>query len=373
MSPRGCEVPAPRRPPARSLRLLTAASLLSIGCSRSAPERAAAPAFEGAALVEHAAPAGRSAGERSPRSRPRAAAAAPDDPAARALERAQILALRLAGDPSDGRFHAALSLAADPSSDAAAAAIRVHVAPAQLRAPLAYRRPLAFYRLARALGARVVPVAAARRIGIGELAALLEREEPAARDILRSFAVMNDGAVDALVSAPAPGPPGPSWEGPPGRVIRYAEAPELAACARWARSSGPAPGERTSLVRDYVEMLVLDYVAGNALRDHLLIDDAASALVLDDNREAFPLHVKAGELDLLLRRLSATARFPRSLHEALVRFGRGEAIAALSPGGFDEALVPPRALVELDERRAALLTLIEAKIATHGAGATLSL
>lgn len=349
--------------------MIAAIALLSAGCSRPAPERG--PAIEAAPAVERVGPNRDAASAAAPAAPPPVgqapssgpgAAAAPQDPAARALERAEILALRPLGDPEDGRFRATLSLGAAVPS-------RVRLAPAQLQAPLAYRRPLAFYRLARALGARVVPPAAVRRLGIGELAALLERE-PAVRGLLQSFAVMNDGTVDTLVSALAPGP---RWEAPGGRSIPYAEAPELTTWARWASSAAPVRNERTSLVRDYMEMLMLDYLAGYPRREHVLLDDAAGALILDDNRKAFPLHVRAHELDPLLRRLAASARFPRSLHEALVHFGRNEATTALRAGGFEQALVTPRALVELDERRVALITLIEARISAQGIGITLSL
>ncbi len=78
-------------------------------------------------------------------------------------------------------------------------------------------------------------------------------------------------------------------------------------------------------------------------------------------------------LDHLLRRLRALARFPRGLRDALVRFDRGRAAATFTAGGFEAWLLAPRTVVELDERRAALLTLVEARIAERGAAAVLSL
>ncbi|WP_437876423.1 hypothetical protein [Sorangium sp. So ce513] len=388
----------PARGPLRRLRgvaargLIVAAALLAASCARRSSERGDAPADEIAALADAeaapapGAPSARSPGEspgeapgeapaRSPGEAPAAratgAAGAGDGRTARDLQRAPLRALRLTGKPADGRFEATLALG--PAEDGAPPReVKVKLAPALKKNPLAFRRPVAFYRLARALGARVVPAAAVRRIGIGELASLIGRD-PAARKLLRRFAVMNDGTVDALVLAPAPGPPGPRWVAPRRRSIRFGDAPELDAWARWARSPSPARDERTSILRDYLEVLALDYLAGNGLRKEIVLDVSAGALSLEANGTAFPLHVRARELDRQLERLVEAARFPRALRDALVRFGPEQAAAALRPGGFEDELVPPRALAELEERRQALLSLIAAKIAVRGEDAVLSL
>ena len=356
------------------MKRLAAAALLAAGCTR-APEPDAVGAGDnaGAPAASTADAGGR-------------AARAPEDPVAGALERAPILALRPVGAGREARFEAQVALEGGPR--------RVGLALAEQGRPLAYRRPLAFYRLARALGARVVPAAAVRRIGLGEVAALLEGQ-PGAIEQLRQLAALNDGRIDALLTAPTLGPPGPAWDaarGPRGaatparRVVSF-EGPELEVWARWAASPSPAPGERTSLVRDYVEALAVDYLAGHVLRRALVVDDAAGALILEENAGAFPMHVPERALDRFLRRLAAAARFPRSLRDGLARLGRAEAAAALAPGavpgaaaeapaapeGFEEWLIPPRALIELDERRAALVTLIEAKIAARGEAAVLCL
>ncbi|WP_437505997.1 hypothetical protein [Sorangium sp. So ce1099] len=363
-------------------RLLVAAALLAASCARPSSERSGAPAAAIAALAEVApaalaeaapalgAPPALSSGE-PPALHAASAGAAADAYTARALQRSPLRALRPTGKPTDGRFEATLALGA-AEDGATPREVKVKLAPAQKKSPLAFRRPLAFYRLARALGAHVVPAAAARRLGIGELASLIGRE-PAARKLLRRFAVMNDGTVDALVLAPAPGPPGPRWIAPRRQSIRFDDAPELDVWARWARSPSPARGERAPILRDYLEVLALDYLAGNGLRKEIVIDVGAGALSLEANASAFPLHVKAHELDRQLDRLVEAARFPRALRDALARFGPGEAAAVLRPGGIEEELVPPRALVELEERRQALLSLIETKIADRGEDAVLSL
>ncbi|XXX76583.1 hypothetical protein WMF30_53935 [Sorangium sp. So ce134] len=380
-----------RRPGgAAARRLLVAAALLAASCARPSSEQSGGAAGAIAALENEVAPAkgappARSSGE--PPASPAASAgaaspaasagaagdarAAGDAHVARALQRSPLRAMRITGKLADGRFEAVLAFGAGVEA-AAPREVKVKLAPAQKKAPLAFRRPVAFYRLARALGAHVVPAAAARRIGIGELAALIGRE-PNGRKLLRRFAVMNDGTVDALVLAPAPGPPGPRWVSSRRRLVRFDDAPELDVWARWARSRSPARGERASILRDYLEVLALDYLAGNGLRKEIVIDVSAGALSLEANASAFPLHVKAHELDRQLERLVDAARFPRALRDALARFGPEEAAAALRPGGIEDELVPPRALVELEERRQALLSLIQAKIADAGEDAVLSL
>ncbi|WP_437957791.1 hypothetical protein WME76_41885 [Sorangium sp. So ce119] len=379
---RGERAPGPARGSPRRLRgaaargLLVAAALLAASCARrpsersGAPDGAIAPLADAEVAPATASPPARSSGEPPAPPAPIADAAG-DARTARDLQRSPLRALRLTGKPTDGRFEATLALDA-AEGGAAAREVKVKLAPALKKNPLAFRRPVAFYRLARALGAHVVPAAAARRIGIGELASLIGRD-PAARKLLRRFAVMNDGTVDALVLAPAPGPPGPRWAAPRRRSIRFDDAPELDVWARWARAPSPARGERAPILRDYLEVLALDYLAGNGLRKEIVIDVGAGALSLEANASAFPLHVRAHELDRQLERLIEAARFPRALRDALARFGPEEAAAALRPGGIEEELVPPRALVELEERRQALLSLIETKIADRGEDAVLSL
>lgn len=357
---------------------LVAPALLAAACARSGSEHGGAPAGSIAAMAEVesapaiGAPPARSAGDPPARPAPRERAL-DEAHLERALERAPLRALRPVGKQAEGRFEATLALGA-AERGAPAREIKVRLAPARKEDPLGFRRPLAFYRLARALDAHVVPAAAARRIGIGELAALLERE-PGGTRLLRRFAVMNDGTVDALVVAPAPGPPGPRWAAAPVRPVRFDEGPELSVWARWARSPSPARDERTSLLRDYLEMLALDYLAGNGLRSEILLDVSADALILEDNASAFPPHVKARELDRQLARLVEAARFPRALYDALLRFGPEQAAAALRPGGggIEDELVPPRVLVELEERRLTLLSLLAAKIAARGEAAVLAL
>jgi hypothetical protein len=234
--------------------------------------------------------------------------------------------------------------------------------------PNAYRRPLAFARLARAMGARVVPRAALRHVSAGDLAAAAG---DAGASVVREARVLNDGTVDVLVTARSTPHAGSAWEDPVGKVIDPTDAREMALWDRWASSPTPAQGEDAGLLRDYVEMIALDYLAADDARRSAVV--TPRAIVLVDNASAFPPHPDARMLDRLLRRLRAAERFPRGFYAALHAFDKARAEATFASGSFETWILTPRARVELDERRAALLTLLSAKIAARGEGAVLSL
>jgi hypothetical protein len=242
-----------------------------------------------------------------------------------------------------------------------------------LGAPSAHRRPLAYARLAQALGAHIVPATVERHLGAGALVALLE-EKPLLHARLRKLlAVENDGTVTALLAAPSPSAQGDPWAVPVVNALHPSSAVLIKRWEGWAASPAPVPGETAQLTRDLVEMLALDYLAAYGTRTAVLHVPARGALIAEDNRDAFPDHVQRSLVDPLLRRLRAVARFPRGLRDALARLDRPRAEALLHPGRFEDWLVSPRSLIELDERRAGLLSLIEAQIALRGEAAVLSL
>jgi hypothetical protein len=247
----------------------------------------------------------------------------------------------------------------------------VVVEPALSGAPLAFRAPLAFYRLAHALGMRVVPRTVVRAVPIAELEAAVGGDR-VTKVLLGDVRVQNDGTVDVLLATRASPSAGSPWDAPAGMPFDTMEGPETEIWDRWAASPLPAFGEDSALLRDYLEMLVLDYLAANAARRNAF-RSGPSALTLGDNSGAFPAHVEHTLLDRLLRRLRAAARFPRGLLDALRRFDRGRATRTFNDGPFEGWLLSPRTVIELDERRAALLTLVEARIAEHGAAAVLAL
>lgn len=275
------------------------------------------------------------------------------DPRAVELAEAPLVALRMGPGSHRGVFQGTLQGARTGKP------VRVVLAFAGL--PRAYRRAVAFYRLAHALGITIVPPTAPRRIGFGELGELLERQRAALSLVRLHAAVENDGTVEAAIT--------PATTGREVALNSF----EPVAWARWAQGASPAADEDGRMLKAYVEMLVLDYLAAYGHRRAARVDDTSRTLLLTDNTAAFPQHTEAMALDRILRELKAVQRFPRGLRAALARFDRAAAARALSPGGFDTWLIPPRAMVELDERRAGLLTLIDARVTERGEGAVLSL
>lgn len=292
------------------------------------------------------------------------AASALRDPAARALEAGSVVALT----PASGSGPGAAIFTATLADPAGTATLSLSLA----SAPTAYRRPLAYARLGEALGMHTAPIAVERHLGAGEIAALLEAQRQESAALLGGrLRVLNDGTVTALLLAPLAGA---GWDAASAARVDARDSHEARTWERWAASPEPASDERPGLTRDFVEMLVLDYLAANALRRTVLLDRERGALLLDDNREAFPQTTEPLAVDRLLQRLRPVARFPRGLASALAAFDRERARAVLAPAGsFEGWLVSPRTLIELDERRAGLLSLILARAAERGEAAVLSL
>jgi len=289
------------------------------------------------------------------------------DPVRRELLHAPLTSVSLVGWKRPGLFRVTIDRQNPPGS--APALLLLSLA----ESPVVYRRSLAFERLARGLGARVVPAAVLRRIGTGELGALFSGQHDLRDYLARHAAVQNDGTVDALMFAPGRGDGPSAWVVPPGHDISLDHSLEAASWARWVASPEPLPGENTSLLADYVEALVLDYLAGNVLRRAVHFDDTSGAILLTDNTTAFPSKVDPRALDVLLARLRPVARFPRGLQRALLALDRDHARDLLAAGAFETWLVPPRTLIDFDERRQSLLTLISARIAERGEAAVLCL
>jgi hypothetical protein len=230
---------------------------------------------------------------------------------------------------------------------------------ARLSAPRAYRAELSFHHLARALEVDLVPKAALRAVSVGELAALAKGRE--ARAAIEQAAVTNDGTVDVLVRLK------------PRADLHVVSESDRTRWAEWAASPTPVSGEDPKLVASFVIMQVLDYLAGNVARRRALLDEQSGALVLLENDAAFPLHLEAHALDKLITSIRSFRRFPKGMLAALRRLDRPRALAIYSPGAFDTWLLPPRTLIELDERRASVITLIEARIAERDEASVLSL
>lgn len=228
----------------------------------------------------------------------------------------------------------------------------MHLAPRALLAH--HRRALAYARLARALGFEVAGTVAWRRFGVGELGALTPTGSHAALE--RTVAIQNDGTVDALLElAPPAG----------ARAVRLDGSAETRLWQRWASSIGAVEGEDRALLRGWVELLTLEWLAGIAGRRTVWVDGRSARLLALENGAAFPQRYDGPAFDPALARLREVVRFPTGLHGALRALDRDAARRLFNRGDFQGWLLSPRALVAFDERRMTLLSLLEARFAEH--------
>jgi hypothetical protein len=218
------------------------------------------------------------------------------------------------------------------------------------------RHAVAYYRLALALGLTSVPPTVGRHVPLATVLGWLGADSAARDALLPKAVVSNDGTVTVLLQ-----------EQCPGREVLAAESPETARWARLASSPAPLAASDAAAVRGYVEMALLDYLSGNVARRTLRLDGPSARICLLDQQQAFPGFLAPKAWDVLLGRVRPVVRFPRGLGETLAHFDRATAEAALRSGAFDDWLLGPRDVVELVDRCATLLTLVNARIEQYGA------
>jgi hypothetical protein len=230
--------------------------------------------------------------------------------------------------------------------------------------PMRYRPHLAFYRFAAALGSRLVPRTESHAVALPELLTALRRDPVGLQLLREDMAVLNDGTVTVLVTEAVPG----------GREVDILNGPEVKTWRTWADGRQPVPRDRRALVSGYLETLVLDYLTANTSRNVVTVDaDAAAASIhLVDNGGAFAARPDPGVLDVILAELRRATRFSKRLILRLRALDRPTAEAALHGGAFPNWLVASRPLVEMLERRGAILSLVDARVAEFGEPAVLA-
>jgi hypothetical protein len=228
--------------------------------------------------------------------------------------------------------------------------------------PVRYRKYLAFYRLSDALGSKLVPRTAVFAVRLSNLLFAL-RADPEGLSLLREdMAILNDGTVVVLVNEPVLA----------GHEID-STGPEVKSWRAWAEGRTGVPAERRAQVSGYVEALVLDYLAAETRRMVATVDDASETLHLTENGGAFSERPDPQGLDAILTALKRVTRFPRGLLQKLRTFDKARAERALHAGPFFSWLVSSRPIAEMIERRDAVVSLIDARVAELGPGEALGL
>jgi hypothetical protein len=222
--------------------------------------------------------------------------------------------------------------------------------------PILYKPRLAFYRVAAALGSTLVPRADVYQIRLGQVLHAVTHD-PHGTTLLRTgVTVNNDGTVTILVSEPIIG----------GHVVDITTGAEVSSWRAWAEGREPVPPDRQKLVLAYVEALVLDFVTANVGRRAVTVDATKTTLFLSDNGGAFNERADPRGLDVILAQLKRVHRFPKRLIDGLRAFDRDQADRALRSGPFTNWLVATRPLSEMMERRRAIVSLVDARMAELG-------
>ena len=222
--------------------------------------------------------------------------------------------------------------------------------------PIVYKPRLAFYRVATALGSSLVPRTEVYQMQLGDVLHALARD-PHGAELLRSgVTVYNDGTVTLLLSEAVTG----------GHDVDIAAGAEVTAWRNWAEGREPLASERQKLMLAYVESLVLDFVTGTVGRRLVTVDSSKTTLFLTENGGAFNERADPRGLDSILAQLRRVNRFPKRLIDRLRAFDRTEADRTLREGAFTSWLVATRPLSEMMERRRAIVSLVDARMAEHG-------
>lgn len=229
--------------------------------------------------------------------------------------------------------------------------------------PVRYRSYLGFYRLAEALGSKLVPRTAVFAVRLPTLLLWL-RADPEGLSLLREdLAVVNDGTVAVMVSEAITD----------AREVDFSAGPEIKLWRAWAEGRASVSAERSSVVSGYVEALVLDYLAAETRRSIAMVGNDLRALHVTENGGAFSERPDPQGLDTILAELKRVTRFPRVFVQRLRTFDRDRAERALHAGPFVAWLVASRPITEMMERREQVLSLIGARIAELGEGEALGL
>jgi hypothetical protein len=222
--------------------------------------------------------------------------------------------------------------------------------------PTAYKPHLAFYRVAMALGSPLVLRTEVYSIPLAEILHALAHD-PAGLTFFRGGArVTNDGMVRLLLSEPVPS----------GHEVDILSGPEVQSWRGWAEGRDVLPPDRQRIVLAYVETLILDFLTANGSRRKVSVDSSKTRIFLTDNSGAFNERADPRSLEGILAGLKRVSRFPRRLIDRLRTFDRIEADATLRAGDFTDWLVATRPLSEMMERRRAIVSLVDARVAELG-------
>jgi hypothetical protein len=223
-----------------------------------------------------------------------------------------------------------------------------------------YRGEIAAYRLGRALGITNVPPALPRAFPLADLRASLGDPSSGAGKLLADEAIANaQGEVRGAIIP---------WIVDLHFLDLEAE-PKRSEWRRWLAESGSVPQEHATVARQISTMIVFDYLTGNWDRwsgGNVGTDAGGETVLFIDNDGAFFDPPPPAPLAKQRALLAEDARFSRSFIAALRALGPEATKAAMGEDEPGVALLAPRVLAGLEERRQSALLMVDAKIKTDG-------
>jgi hypothetical protein len=266
---------------------------------------------------------------------------------------ASSMLLKLQAD-SEGRL--AGELAGSPPS-------RVLVVLSTKAAPLAYRAPVAYARVAEQLAPGLAPETVLRTFSLGELSGAAG-DEGTRRLLRRDARVLADGRVRAAVlRAPA-------------SEARRVDVADLAQGGRawsWENQlvARKAIEGDQNVLASYQALLAVDYCVGNLRRRQVLLDEKVGRLVAVEDNDVFSGQGVEGAVGDGLVRLSRFMTYSAGLTERLAALQRGLLEQRLRAAGED--LTTPKQIDEIMARSQAIHHLIQTRVEQRGRPRALAL
>jgi hypothetical protein len=241
-----------------------------------------------------------------------------------------------------------------------AGAVEAAYKPRSKRGKTRYRGEIAAYRLGLALGLVNVPPALSRTFPVADLAVALGGAESEAGKLFVDEVVADDhGEVRGAII--------PWIHGL--KFVSLEAEPLRSEWRGWLLRSEPVPEEKRKLAAQISTMIVFDYLTGNWDRwsgGNIGADETGETLLYIDNDGAFfdppPPEPLARQRALLREDGRFSKNFVaalRALHPAVAKVALGED----APG---EALLSPKVLAGLEERRQDALAIVDAKLQKDG-------
>ena len=244
----------------------------------------------------------------------------------------------------------------------------------KLRAPLdaafkvaSHDRPqgpaseVAAYRVARCLGMDSVPPAITREMPLSRIDARLEPEaeeawaESAPRLVQRPQGIVRGAAIYWIKEL---------------RELDFGGQPARPTALKWLRDGGELPEPRRPLARSFSELFAFDFLIANGDRwsgGNVKGDAEGTRVWVRDHDLAFASHPPARQRELW-KLVTQVERFSRGFVVRLRALDREciERELREDPAGASGELLSERQLVELLDRRTALLSHVDALIAERG-------